>query len=107
MTEPTCVAICGRPSSDAFICRTCTSRLERILAELPAQLIELRTTIAKQARANRGDQGKTTKAASQPLPLDLRAAHLADLAQAALASWIKHLCETRGVPEPDFRRAGV
>jgi hypothetical protein len=101
VTEPTCsTPDCGRPSPDAFLCRTCTTHLERTLAHIPSQLRDLEVTITKQARANRGDHGKATKQASQPLPIDLTAQHLADQARNGLSTWIRHLTEARGLTPP-------
>jgi hypothetical protein len=80
--------------------------LEKILAEMPAQLSELQTTITRQARAGGSGGGGHTKAASQPLPIDLRAAHLADLARNGLVSDIRHLCESRGLRVPQIKDAG-
>jgi hypothetical protein len=100
VTVPTCATGCGRPSSQAFLCRGCSRRLEKILAELPSQLADLTVTITRQARAGRGDGGNRAKAVSQPLPIDLRAAHLADLARNALSTWVRHVTESRGLDHP-------
>jgi len=54
MTDPTCATGCGRPSRDAYLCHGCTAKLEKILAEFPAQLRELETTLTRQSDAIRG-----------------------------------------------------
>lgn len=96
--EPKCSALhgCGRPSDDGFLCRGCTSRLERILAELPATLADLTTTITRQAKTSRAAGGKATKAAESPLPFDVHASELAGRVRNGLGTWIRHLCESRG-----------
>jgi hypothetical protein len=101
MTDPTCATGCGRPSRDAYLCHGCTAKLEKILAEFPAQLRELETTLTRQSNAARGE-GKPTKAAEQPLPFDMRAARLVYEIRNEAAGWIRHLCESRKVPVPQF-----
>lgn len=101
MTETLCVTGCGRPSRDAYLCHGCTAKLEKILAEFPAQLRELQITLTRQSNAARG-QGKPTKAAEQPLPFDLRAARLVYEIRNEAAGWIRHLCESRRAPVPQF-----
>jgi hypothetical protein len=108
VTEPLCTACVERPAHEGYLCEQCTRTLEKILAELPAQLDELQTTINRQANAGRRDNGSHTKAASQPLPIDLRAGHLLDMARNGLSTWIRHLCESRGITEiPNLHERAV
>ncbi len=96
--QPTCQAAdCERPSADGYLCHRCTRVLERILAELPATLTDLQVTITRQSRTSRGGGGKPTKAAESPLPFDVHASDLADRVRNGLSTWIRHLCESRGV----------
>lgn len=43
---------CERPSRDAYLCKACTRDLERRLAELPALLDELTTSLTRQTRTS-------------------------------------------------------
>lgn len=109
MTDgPTCTAEhgCGNPA-DGYLCHPCARVLERILAELPATLTDLQTTITRQSRTSRGGGGKPTKAAESPLPFDVHASELADRVRNGLSTWIRHLCETRGVEPPSLPRTAT
>lgn len=95
--RPTCTAgDCDRPA-DGYLCHRCGQILEKILAELPATLTDLQTTLTRQARTSRSGGGKPTKAAASPLPFDVHASELADRARNGLSTWIRHLVESRGV----------
>lgn len=91
---------CGQPAPDAFLCRRCASVLERILAELPATLDDLQTTITRQSRTSKGGGGKPTKASEAPLPFDVHASEVLDRTRNGMSTWIRHVCEVRGVPLP-------
>jgi len=90
--------------TDAMLCRRCLYRLERILAELPSWLSELQRTETRQSNTSGPDGGKPTKRAEQPLPFDARAVVLAEQARNGLSSWIRHLCEQRGLTTPKLDR---
>lgn len=103
--QPTCTGPdCNRPSPDAYLCTGCTRYLEKLLAELPAALADLQTTLTRQSRTTRGGGGKPTKAAEAPLPYDAHASNVSDRVRNGLSTWIRHLCETRDVPPPTIVR---
>jgi hypothetical protein len=99
VTAPFCATGCGRSSPDAFLCSSCTARLTRAYAEMPAQLRDLEITLTRQARAGKGD-GKATKKAEQPIPFDVAASELAHAVRTALSTQLRHLCESRGIQCP-------
>lgn len=108
MPEPTCTAPdCGRPTPDAFLCARHTDDLGRLLTHLPAELTDLAITLTRQANTSRAGGGKPTKASESPLPFDLHSAELADRARNGLSTWIRHLCEARGVQPPMLAMHGT
>jgi len=100
MTGPMCTAGCDRPSPDAMLCKSCTYRLQRTYAEIPALLRELELTLSRQANAGRGDSIKHTKKSEHPLPFDTASSDLANAARNALSGQIRALCESRGTDLP-------
>lgn len=102
MNQPICVVVdCGRPSPDTYLCPRCADHLEKLLAELPALLRDLEVTISRQANAGRPEQTQRGKPGTTVLydPGD-HASRLADEARMGLSTWVRHLCEQRGYPQP-------
>jgi hypothetical protein len=100
MTGPTCATGCDRPSLDAMLCKSCTYRLQRTYAEIPALLRELELTLSRQANAGGGDRIKHTKKSEYSLPFDTASSNLANAARNALSGQIRALCESRGLELP-------
>jgi len=95
---------CGRPVSDAFLCRGCLARLEKTLAELPAELRDLEVTITRQANAGRPESTSRGKPGSGVLyDPDDAASKVADEARNEASTWVRHLCEQRGLRPPALR----
>jgi len=104
VTDPKCATGCGRPSPGAWLCKSCTYRLERTYAEMPALLRELELTLSRQANAGRGDSIKHTKKSEHSLPFDTASSDLANAARNALSGQIRALCESRKVTCPRIVR---
>lgn len=101
MSPATCATGCGRPAPTAVICPACTGRLERTLAELPADLRDLQITITRQANAGRPESTSHGKPGTVVLyDPDDTASKVADQARTGLGTWIRHLVESRGLPAP-------
>jgi hypothetical protein len=102
VTTPTCaVPDCGRPAPNAYLCPRCTDRLEKLLAELPADLRELEVTVTRQANAGRPEQTKRRKPGTTVLyDPDEPASKVAMQAHNGLSTIVRHLCEQRGLTPP-------
>jgi hypothetical protein len=89
--------VCGKPARDAYLCRSCSRRLERALGDLPALLADLDVTLTRQAVTGAHSEGKPTKKDSQPLPLHNGAAAVAFDVRHKLTTSVRHLTEARGI----------
>lgn len=87
---------CGQPSPDAFLCKSCSLRLERALGDLPALIADLDITLTRQAVTGPQSDGK---AADTPPPLHIGAAVVASDLRYTLATSIRYLTEARGITE--------
>lgn len=95
---------CGRPVVNAFLCPGCLARLEQLLSELPAELRDLDVTITRQANAGRPESTSHGKPGTTVLyDPDDTASKVADQARNGLSSWVRHLCEQRGLRPPLIR----
>jgi hypothetical protein len=80
----TCPA-CGAETADGCLCGTCTGRLLNDLNALPGLLGDLQDAITRQVRI--GDRGgKRTDAT--PLPVNLAAVEVMDVARSTLLAWV-------------------
>lgn len=105
-------------STDAALCKRCTAEIERALAELPADLADLQAVATRQAAGPLGlghghyCERVDPREAWQPsdAPTDepwVFAAGAADQLWAVgntLSTWIRHLCESRGIESPRASR---
>jgi hypothetical protein len=95
MSDPICVR-CARPLADgAYVCDRCASQTAQKLAEIADLSGPSRDTAYGLSRRSSG--GGSGKPGSR-LPLDLTAMAKLDGVQAALTTWVRHICETRGLP---------
>lgn len=92
---------CGKPAPDAFLCKSCSGRLERALGDLPALIADLDITLTRQAviGAHSPDGGKPPKKDAQPLPFHKKAGDVRADLRHTLVSAINHLMEARGITE--------
>lgn len=91
---------CGKPAPDAFLCRTCSGKLERALGDLPALIADLDITLTRQAVIGaHSDGGKPAKKDAQPLPFHKKAGDVKADLRHTLVSAIRHLMEARGITE--------
>jgi hypothetical protein len=88
---------CGRPEPDAYVCDRCASQAAQKLAEI-AEVAPASRDVANglSRRSHGGGSGKP----GSRLPLDLTAMAKLDGVQGVLTTWVRHICETRGVPLP-------
>jgi hypothetical protein len=117
MTDILC-RVCDA-KTDTFLCAGCTAQLEQALAELPALLDDLDTTIARQDRGTGTSlyamkrtrlqipglhyaEGETTLPAT-PWAFSWDAAEIAASARNTVITWARHLAETRGIDPPSLQ----
>ncbi len=87
------------------LCRRCGSMLERRLAELPAHAHALRMVLGGLRSSVRGENRPTK--GSPPIPLNIAAHDHLTALQATLVSWVRLVCEERGLRGPDRDDIGV
>lgn len=112
---------CGRPSPDAFLCRDCADKLRRVLDDLPGDLADLQRAATRQTRGPLGlgseerfGERRDTRSPWEPVgpPVDgalgdagwVYAPGASDLLWTAgntLTTWVRHLCESRGIGVPE------
>lgn len=80
-----------------MLCRDCTRRLERHLAEMPARVQLLRVLHDGQQTPRRTDR----PGSSTPVPLNVEAHDLLQKIPGVLASWTGMVCEERDLRGPD------
>lgn len=106
-------AVCGGIVRDANLCKACTRELERAIAELPADLRDLQLVATRQATGplglgdpNRQWDGPPEVGALGDEPWVFAPAAADQLWAAAntITTWIRHLCEARGVQSPTATR---
>jgi hypothetical protein len=124
--EATNLCHCGRPSPQAFLCPTCTTELERAIADLGAFIPELGVAATRMDRTTSGPIGlgpgdlEELQSEARAVPAMLRTAHgqialtattdpvghaAADLlaeVRNELVTTVRHVCEARGL---DYREA--
>lgn len=88
-----CSTGCGRPMRDTRqLCDQCVWVLERALAEMPALLDELSTTLTRQAvMSERSDGGRS---AETPVPFHVEASDKLDDLRTFLVGWVRDIAET-------------
>ncbi len=96
--KPAC-GICVRPLADnAYICASCSRKLEHALADIPARAREVTITATRQARIGSGDGGR--KSSEVPLPFDWNASDLGWTLTNTLGTWARHIAAERGIELP-------
>lgn len=75
---------CDQLVADAWICNTCTHRLQVALADTPELLDELDIDLTRQARRGIQVGGRSSEA---PLPFDPHASHTRDVLTSTLRTW--------------------
>jgi hypothetical protein len=94
VTANLCVR-CDRPTPDGYACSSCAHRAGGQLHDI-ADMAPAARDVAH-GFARRGVNG----GGSDPrLPLNLAATQRLDAVQNTLATWARHIAETRGVPLP-------
>lgn len=97
--------------TDARLCLGCTAELEQALAELPADLTDLQAVATLQAAGpmGLGDprrqwEGRPTAEALDVMPWVFApgASDLIWTAANTLTTWVRHLCESRGIDAPQI-----
>lgn len=121
MSNLKCVVCTAK--TDSYLCVTCTNELEKALAEMPALLHDLDTTISRQDRGTStplyamkrqrlqipGEhypEGSTTLI-STPWEFSWDAANLRWTVRNTLVTWARHLAETRGAEIPKGMSAAM
>lgn len=77
---------CTAEQMDWLLCGNCTSRLKAQLLALPGLLRELHITLTRQSRM--GGSGKINE---RPLPFDVAASEVTDVARMTLSTWVREL----------------
>lgn len=103
--------------TDGFLCRGCGDRLASWLGDMPALLAELDLRISRQAKVTRhggkprprptdvhGHRDEALR--STPLPWDVEAAELRDVASNELGTDAREIAEHHGIDLPVFVRRG-
>ncbi|MFD6357926.1 MerR family transcriptional regulator [Nocardia tengchongensis] len=85
---------CGRPT-DGFLCTDCVSALETCLDGVPWLLDQLAVTELRLDRVNAGL--RTGKRPDRPMPFNTDAADLHAALGNSITSWVRHMCESRGI----------
>lgn len=102
---------CAAPT-DAYLCKHCTDKLRRVLAELPADLRDLQLVATRQAAGPLGVNryrlwdGPYEADALGDAPWDFAPAAADQIWSASntITTWARHLAETRHVPGPIAQR---
>lgn len=96
MTSPTC-ARCDRQVADqSYVCERCAAAAAVQLARIVDLAPEVEAAIARLARFGSGGGGGRQR----PLPVDLHAAERAAEIGHTVATWARHVSESRGVVVP-------
>lgn len=113
-TTPLCTAHgCHRPSPHGALCRSCVDRLVADLRDVEALVDELLLAITRADRLERHgrpDPDAERRTLDRPelgtavgvLPYREDPSEVGRDLHAVLTTWIRHLCETRGVPIPEL-----
>lgn len=95
---PTCS--CSRPITDhAFLCRDCTTTLERQLGDIPALAADLEVTRTRQARIGSQPLGIIVRSSETPIPWNDRASRALARFRATLVGWVRVCEDWRVTPE--------
>lgn len=109
-SDPQCArAGCGRPTVDAYLCRTCAHdlrvELEHIIewpatdargTPIPGLEHELTTTLQRNDRVGGADVGWITYTPEHPIPYAQHASDAIATLRTVLSTWIRELWETNG-----------
>lgn len=94
MTATTDCRRCGA-AAELFLCKTCTDELHTILTMLPRWLAHLEEAATGQTKM--GENAPRASSDEAPIRFNGKASRLLDQAHGILVSWVRELCETRGV----------
>ncbi|TSD47966.1 hypothetical protein FFI94_018800 [Rhodococcus sp. KBS0724] len=83
--------------SDYFISRAAQHLLVKLLREIPGLVEDLAVTICRLDRTGKGGIKVSSGSDEQPLPINLAASDAKDELHNELASWARHVCESRGL----------
>lgn len=101
-------ARCGRPVADlAYLCGTCTTRLERHLGDIPALADDLEVSRTRQSRMGPVGVGVVTHTTPTSLPWDERASRAEKRLRVELVGWVRVVVEERGGRLPVGTLAGM
>ena len=101
---------CSRPSPDAFLCRSCCDDLRELLTGMAVGtplrsgrfsrpwLVSLEDAALGHTRLGESQRHGTDK--NSPLPFSESASALLSNVTNMLTTWVRHMCETRGVDVP-------
>lgn len=103
--------VCGGKVAGSLLCNACTGKLEKAIAELPADLRDLQLVATRQARGPLGlglnrsgvqwdgpfEDGSLGDAAWEFAP---GAADQIWAVANTVTTWVRHLCESRGIEPP-------
>lgn len=83
--------------SDYFISRDGQQMLVELLREIPGLVEDLAVTICRLDRTGKGGIKVSSGSDEQPLPINMAASDAKDELHNELASWARHVCESRGI----------
>ncbi|MCM6777261.1 hypothetical protein NDR87_27620 [Nocardia sp. CDC159] len=84
-------------SDRLYIDRAAVRELVALLREIPDLAMDLLDATTRQARLGHRERRWQHHSGAQPLPYNPAAAAAADRLHAALVSWVRHVCEHRGL----------
>lgn len=82
---------------DYFISRDGQHLLVKLLREIPELIEDLAVTICRLDRTGKGGLKVNSGSDEQPLPINMAASNAKDELYSELASWARHVCESRGI----------
>jgi hypothetical protein len=96
MTQPTC-ELCSRPLPDtAYVCSTCATKVGEDLERIVDYAPEVENAVLKLVRYGASGQGS----GERPVPFDDKRAERAAAVGNTVATWARHVSESRGVQIP-------
>lgn len=96
MSENLCV-VCGRPTPDGYVCQSEMVKAAAQLAEIADLAVPARDVA--QGQTSHGVGGSSGKPGSR-LPFNLGATARVNGVENNMATWARHIAETRGVALP-------
>jgi hypothetical protein len=100
MTSTCALDTCQRPIDDtAFVCRTCTDKLTRLLENVPSITRDLDDVIRRQVRYTNGARVRTTS--ERVLPFNPAGSESRQVLIGTLIYWATQVAEIRGAELPE------